>query len=173
MGLEKIRSVSKQGPYELQVELSDEAGQQLPVARYAFQLGGEEDKFALHLEDKTASPPMTKGSSGIPFSTADRDNDLAVEVNCAEMLSGMTPPSTPEQHVNGHKHLIFVCCIFSAGGWWFSSCGDWNLNGRYPSRPNAPNQKQPGKPEMFWTSQGRRHSVKTTLLKIAPTRRDV
>lgn len=101
MGLEKIHSVSKQGPYELQVELSDGAGQQLPVAQYGFQLDGEETKFALHLEDQTASPPMSTGYSGIPFSTVDRDNDLAVDVNCAKLLSGMTPPSTPEQHVNG------------------------------------------------------------------------
>lgn len=108
MGLEKIRSLSKQGPYQLQVELSDGAGQQLPVVRYGFQLDGEEKKFALQLEDETASPPFTTGSSGIPFSTADRDNDLAVDVNCAELLSGMTPPSTPEQRVNGHKHLILL-----------------------------------------------------------------
>uniref|UniRef100_H3CXW4 Angiopoietin like 4 n=1 Tax=Tetraodon nigroviridis TaxID=99883 RepID=H3CXW4_TETNG len=139
LGLEKIRSVSKQGPYQLRVELSNGAGQQLPVARYGFHLDGEDKKFALRLEDETASPPATAGGSGIPFSTADRDNDLAVDVNCAELLSG---------------------------GWWFSSCGDWNLNGR---RPSAPSREQPRKPEAFRTSQGRRRSVKTTLLKIAPT----
>lgn len=100
MGLEKIHSVSKQGPYELRVELSDGAGPQLPVGRYRFQLDGEEQKFALHLEEETASTPMSTGSSGIPFSTADRDNDLAVKVNCAKLLSGMTPP-TAEQRVTG------------------------------------------------------------------------
>ncbi|TWW58104.1 angiopoietin-related protein 4-like [Takifugu flavidus] len=140
LGLEKIRSVSKQGPYQLQVELSDGAGQQLPVARYRFQLDGEEEKFALHLEDEAPSPRKSTGSSGIPFSTADRDNDLSEDVSCAKLLSG---------------------------GWWFSSCGDWNLNGRFPRRPSGPSRKQTRK--MFWTSKGQRHSVRTTLLKIAPT----
>lgn len=88
MGLEKMRSISEQGPYELQVELSD-GGQPLPVARYRFRLDGEEEKFALHLEDQSSSPQVSTGSSGVPFSTADRDNDLAADVNCAELLSGM------------------------------------------------------------------------------------
>ena len=95
LGLESIHSLSKQGQYVLQVELSDEAGQQ-QAARYGFQLDGEEKTFALHLEDEGESPSgvqeriMTTGASGLPFSTADRDNDLAADVNCAELLSGTT-----------------------------------------------------------------------------------
>lgn len=168
MGLEKIRSVSKQGPYQLQVELSDGAGQQLPVARYLFQLDGEEKKFALHLVDEASSPQMS-GSSGIPFSTADRDNDLSEDVSCAKLLSGTTSSSAHEQHINGgwDTNVSSLPSVFAAGGWWFSSCGDWNLNGRFPRRPSGPSRKQTRK--MFWTSKGQRHSVRTTLLKIAPT----
>lgn len=116
MGLEKIRSVSKQGPYELQVELRDGAGQKLPVARYGFQLDGEEAEFALHLEDEAASPPMLTGRSGIPFSTVDRDHDLAVDVNCAKLLSGMTPPSTPEQRDDGTQtsDFYYYYCFFKS-----------------------------------------------------------
>lgn len=115
LGLEKIRSVSKQGPYQLQVVLSDGAGQRLPVARYPFRLDGEEKKFALHLEDEASSPQMSTGSSGIPFSTADRDNDLSEDLSCAKMLSGTTLCSVNCVTVNGRwdtnvSSLPCFCC---------------------------------------------------------------
>ncbi|KAM9358097.1 angiopoietin-related protein 4-like [Symphorus nematophorus] len=146
LGLENIHSLSKQGQYILQVELSDGAGKQ-QAARYRFQLEGEEKTFALHLEAEESSSGvqeiiMTTGASGLPFSTADNDNDLTADVNCAEQLSG---------------------------GWWFSSCGESNLNGRYPRRPSMLRRQQSRRQGMFWTStKGQNNSVKTTLLKIAP-----
>lgn len=147
LGLENIHSLSKQSQYILQVELSDWAGEQQREARYRLHLDGEEKKFALHLEQEFSSGVqekiMTNGESALPFSTADRDNDLAADVNCAELLSG---------------------------GWWFSSCGESNLNGRYPRRPSALRRQQFRRQGMFWTStKGQNNSVKTTLLKIAPT----
>lgn len=92
MGLDNIHSLSKQGQNILQVELSDEGGQQ-QAARYQFHLDGEEEKFALHLEQRSGAQEdvMATGASGVPFSTADRDNDLAEDINCAELLSGTTP----------------------------------------------------------------------------------
>lgn len=115
MGLEKIRSISKQGRYRLQVELSDGAGQQLPAARYLFRLDGEEQKFALHLEAEASSPQMSTGGSGIPFSTADRDNDLSEDVSCAKLLSGTTSSSAHEQRDDGRRDttvssLPCFCC---------------------------------------------------------------
>ncbi|XP_068590961.1 angiopoietin-related protein 4-like [Cebidichthys violaceus] len=148
LGLENIHSLSKQGQYVLQVELSDWVGeQQQREARYRFQLDGEEKKFALHLEHESSSGAqeniMTTEEFGLPFSTADRDNDLAADVNCAELLSG---------------------------GWWFSSCGESNLNGRYPRRPSMLRRQRSRRQEMFWSStKGQNKSVKATLLKIAPT----
>lgn len=96
MGLENIHSLSKQGQYVLQVELSDWEGQQQQqqAARYRFQLAGEQEKFSLHLQEEASSGSqekiMSTEESGLPFSTADRDNDLAADVNCAELLSGVT-----------------------------------------------------------------------------------
>ncbi|XP_074524457.1 angiopoietin-related protein 4-like [Halichoeres trimaculatus] len=143
LGLENIHSLSKQGEYVLQVEVTDSAGQQ-QASRYAFQLDGEEKMFSLHLQPESEGQEniMTTGATGLPFSTADRDNDLTKDLNCAELLSG---------------------------GWWFSSCGDSNLNGRYPRRPNMLRQHQSRRRGMFWTSsKGPNTSVKTTVLKIAP-----
>ncbi|XP_047443015.1 angiopoietin-related protein 4-like [Mugil cephalus] len=143
LGLSNIHSLSKQGQYVLQVELSDERGQQ-QAARYRFHLDGEEKKFALHLEQESAvqDDVMTTGASGLPFSTADQDNDLAEDVNCAELLSG---------------------------GWWFSSCGESNLNGKYPRRPSTLRRQQSRRQAMFSSiTKGQRNSLRTTLLKIAP-----
>ncbi|XP_037627091.1 angiopoietin-related protein 4-like isoform X2 [Sebastes umbrosus] len=143
LGLENIHSLSRQGQYILQVELSDWAEEQKQEARYRLQLDGEEKKFALHLEQESSSGViMTTGESGLPFSTADSDNDLAADVNCAELHSG---------------------------GWWFSSCGESNLNGRYPRRPSVLRRQKSKRQRMFWTStKGQNNSVKTTLLKMAP-----
>ncbi|XP_034533813.1 angiopoietin-related protein 4-like [Notolabrus celidotus] len=142
LGLENIHSLSKQGQYVLQVEVSDGAGQQ-EVARYEFQLDGEEKMFALNLQPESEGQNiMTTGDAGVPFSTADRDNDLAKDANCANMLSG---------------------------GWWFSSCGDSNLNGKYPRRWSTLRRHHTRRQGMFWTSsEGQKTPVKTTLLKIAP-----
>ncbi|XP_035032309.1 angiopoietin-related protein 4-like [Hippoglossus stenolepis] len=147
LGLENIRSLSTQGQYVLQVELSDRAGEQ-QTTRYQFNLDGEEKKYAVHLEQEASAGVQedifTTGASGVSFSTADRDNDLAADANCAELLSG---------------------------GWWFSRCGESNLNGRYPRRPSELRKRRHGRQEMFWTRKGQDSSLKTTLLKITPATR--
>lgn len=181
LGLENIHALSKQGQYILQVELEDWAGQQLPAARYRFQLDGEEKLFTLHLEDESPSGVqenvMSIGASGLPFSTADRDNDLDAHINCAELLSGRTGPlskCTPNclgafiTAKMSIKWKVWQECSFAAGGWWFSSCGESNLNGRYPRRHSGL-RHQFRRKGMFWTSsKGHNYSVKNTLLKIAP-----
>ncbi|KAM3876270.1 angiopoietin-related protein 4-like [Diretmus argenteus] len=142
LGLENIHSLSKQGQYTLQVELSDWTGQE-QSAQYQFRLDGAERKYALHLEQPgVVEKTMTTGASGLPFSTSDRDNDLSADTNCAELLSG---------------------------GWWFSSCGDSNLNGKYPRRPGLLRKQPPRRHGMFWTSStGRNRSLKTSVMKIRP-----
>ncbi|KAM8889137.1 angiopoietin-related protein 4-like [Synchiropus picturatus] len=105
LGLEKIHTLSNQGQSVLQVEVTDWTGQ-TQVVRYSVQVDGEKKKFALHLQSDSSTVIQT-GSAGVPFSTSDRDNDLAAEVNCAQMLSGL-----------------------AAGG----DCGASNLNGKYARR---------------------------------------
>ncbi|KAG7282805.1 hypothetical protein CRUP_012194 [Coryphaenoides rupestris] len=146
LGLDHIHSLSNQGLYTLQVHLSDWTGEEQLVS-YRFRLDGPENNYALHLEPSSpAGVPegaIATGASGLPFSTSDRDNDLSGDVNCARSLSG---------------------------GWWFSSCGEWNLNGRYPKRYLA-RQRSP-KQQMSWATaaSGSRSALKTVVMKVAPVR---
>uniref|UniRef100_A0A8C6TP11 Angiopoietin like 4 n=1 Tax=Neogobius melanostomus TaxID=47308 RepID=A0A8C6TP11_9GOBI len=101
LGLDHIHALSSQGRCVLQMELSDRSGES-HVTSSEFRLDGEERQFSLHLSPETGS----SGSSALPFSTADRDNDLSAGEHCAQIHSG---------------------------GWWFGGCGDSNLNGDFPS----------------------------------------
>nr|XP_057929788.1 angiopoietin-related protein 4-like [Doryrhamphus excisus] len=145
LGLENIHTISQQGQYLLQVELSDWAGQ-IQATRYHFRLDGEEKKYALHVEQESTSGSkealsILTGPSGLPFSTVDSDNDFAADANCAELHSG---------------------------GWWFSNCGESNLNGKYPRRLGLVKRSQPRR--MFWVNtKGENNPLRTTLLKLAPT----
>ncbi|XP_054645998.1 angiopoietin-related protein 4-like [Dunckerocampus dactyliophorus] len=145
LGLDNIHAIAQQGQYLLQVELSDWAGQ-MQATRYQFRLDGEEEKYALHLEQESTSgageeESILTGASGLPFSTVDSDNDLAADANCAELHSG---------------------------GWWFSGCGASNLNGKYPRRLGLVKRSQPRR--MFWVNtRGENNPLRTTLLKLAPT----
>ncbi|XP_061739406.1 angiopoietin-related protein 4-like [Nerophis ophidion] len=137
LGLENIHAIAKQGQYMLQVELSDWTGE-MKATRYGFQLDAEEEKYALHLEEESGVD--LTGAKGLPFSTADRDNDMAANINCAELHSG---------------------------GWWFSSCGASNLNGKYPRRLGPVRRLRPR--TMFWVDKkGQDTPLRTTLLKLAP-----
>ncbi|XP_021578311.2 tenascin-R isoform X3 [Ictidomys tridecemlineatus] len=103
LGLDNIHRITSQGRYELRVDMRD--GQEAAFAYY--------DKFSV--EDgrslyklRIGSYNGTAGDSlsyhqGRPFSTEDRDNDVAV-TNCAMSYKG---------------------------AWWYKNCHRTNLNGKY------------------------------------------
>ncbi|XP_076797562.1 tenascin-R isoform X2 [Arvicanthis niloticus] len=103
LGLDNIHRITAQGRYELRVDMRD--GQEAVFAYY--------DKFAV--EDSRSLYKLriggyngTAGDSlsyhqGRPFSTEDRDNDVAV-TNCAMSYKG---------------------------AWWYKNCHRTNLNGKY------------------------------------------
>ncbi|XP_031242455.1 tenascin-R isoform X3 [Mastomys coucha] len=103
LGLDNIHRITAQGHYELRVDMRD--GQEAVFAYY--------DKFAV--EDSRSLYKLriggyngTAGDSlsyhqGRPFSTEDRDNDVAV-TNCAMSYKG---------------------------AWWYKNCHRTNLNGKY------------------------------------------
>uniref|UniRef100_UPI0037E8E0AC angiopoietin-related protein 4 n=1 Tax=Semicossyphus pulcher TaxID=241346 RepID=UPI0037E8E0AC len=145
LGLEKMHSIAKDGGYILNIKLSDWSGD-VATIRLPFQLGGEETKYSLKIQEARTFSTLesslgTDATSGLPFSTRDNDNDQKNDTNCA-------------------KHL--------SGGWWFSNCGRSNLNGRYFQSP-PPKQRHQRKQSIFWkTWRGRYYPLKSSKMMIAP-----
>ncbi|NXD27639.1 ANGL4 protein, partial [Spelaeornis formosus] len=141
LGLEKIHHLVQEGKYNLQIELEDWEGNS-QVVQFVFSLGGESTAYTLNLLGPLSGE--LENAIGefrqLPFSTRDRDHDLKVDTNCA-------------------KHL--------SGGWWFSTCGHANLNGKYFR--SIPRQRHERKQGIFWkTWKGRYYPLKSTIMKIQP-----
>ncbi|TFK06961.1 membrane-associated guanylate kinase, WW and PDZ domain-containing protein 2-like [Platysternon megacephalum] len=103
LGLDNIHKITSQGRYELRIDMRD--GQEATYAYYdKFSLGDARSLYKLRIGDYNG----TSGDSltyhqGRPFSTKDRDNDVAV-TNCAMSYKG---------------------------AWWYKNCHRTNLNGKY------------------------------------------
>ncbi|XP_010221638.1 PREDICTED: angiopoietin-related protein 4-like [Tinamus guttatus] len=142
LGLEKIHHLVQEGRYNLLIELEDWEGNSQAV-QFVFSLGGESTAYTLNLLGPLSGE--LENAIGdfrqLPFSTRDRDHDLKADTNCA-------------------KHL--------SGGWWFSTCGHANLNGKYFR--SIPRQRHERKQGIFWkTWKGRYYPLKSTTMKIQPT----
>uniref|UniRef100_A0A8C5X7M8 Angiopoietin like 4 n=1 Tax=Malurus cyaneus samueli TaxID=2593467 RepID=A0A8C5X7M8_9PASS len=141
LGLEKIHHIVQEGKYNLLIELEDWEGNS-QVVQFVFSLGGESTAYTLNLLGPLSGE--LENALGefrqLPFSTRDRDHDLKADTNCA-------------------KHL--------SGGWWFSTCGHANLNGKYFR--SIPRQRHERKQGIFWkTWKGRYYPLKSTVMKIQP-----
>ncbi|XP_063214495.1 angiopoietin-related protein 4 isoform X2 [Chroicocephalus ridibundus] len=141
LGLEKVHHLVQEGRYDLLIELEDWEGNS-QVVQFVFSLGGESTAYTLNLLGPLSGE--LENAIGdfrqLPFSTRDRDHDLKADTNCA-------------------KHL--------SGGWWFSTCGHANLNGRYFR--SIPRQRHERKQGIFWkTWKGRYYPLKSTTMKIQP-----
>ncbi|KFP00671.1 Angiopoietin-related protein 4, partial [Calypte anna] len=141
LGLEKIHHLVQEGRYDLLIELEDWEGNS-QVVQFVFSLGGESTAYTLSLLGPLSGE--LENAIGdfrqLPFSTRDRDHDLKADTNCA-------------------KHL--------SGGWWFSTCGHANLNGKYFR--SIPRQRHERKQGIFWkTWKGRYYPLKSTTMKIQP-----
>lgn len=90
LGLEKIYSVSKGGNYILKVQFSDWRDEVQSI-NYHFHLNGEESNYSLRILERPAGnleSSLSTETSGVPFSTRDKDNDQKNDLNCAKQLSG-------------------------------------------------------------------------------------
>ncbi|XP_029309174.1 tenascin-R isoform X2 [Cottoperca gobio] len=103
LGLDNIQRIAAQGRYELRIDMRD--GQETVYANYdKFSIGDAKNLYKLRIGEYNG----TAGDSlsyhqGRPFSTKDRDNDIAV-TNCA---------------------------LSYKGAWWYKNCHRANLNGKY------------------------------------------
>lgn len=103
LGLDTLHQLTSQGRYELRIDMRD--GQEAVYAYYnKFYVGDPRSMYKLRIGDYNG----TSGDSltyhqGRPFSTKDRDNDVAV-TNCASSYKG---------------------------AWWYKNCHRTNLNGKY------------------------------------------
>ncbi|XP_058922096.1 tenascin-R isoform X1 [Kogia breviceps] len=103
LGLDNIHGITSQGRYELRVDMRD--GQDAAFAYYdKFSVEGSRSLYKLHIGgyNGTAGDSLSY-HQGRPFSTEDRDNDIAV-TNCAMSYKG---------------------------AWWYKNCHRTNLNGKY------------------------------------------
>lgn len=141
LGLEKLYTIVRQGSYLLRIELEDWENH-TEYTEYPFSLGSEATDYTITLKNPVSGnlKNAISESSGLRFSTRDQDHDLQFNMNCA-------------------KHLT--------GGWWFTTCGQANLNGKYFA--SKPQQRRERKRGIFWKSwRGRTYPLKTTTMMIRP-----
>ncbi|XP_036869593.2 tenascin-R isoform X1 [Manis javanica] len=103
LGLDNIHRITSQGRYELRVDMRD--GQEAAFAHYdKFSVEDSRSLYKLRIGayNGTAGDSLSY-HQGRPFSTEDRDNDVAV-TNCAMSYKG---------------------------AWWYKNCHRTNLNGKY------------------------------------------
>ncbi|XP_077011874.1 tenascin-R isoform X2 [Tamandua tetradactyla] len=103
LGLDSIHRITSQGRYELRVDMRD--GQEAAFAHYSrFSVEDSRSLYRLRIGgyNGTAGDSLSY-HQGRPFSTEDRDNDVAV-TNCAMSYKG---------------------------AWWYKNCHRTNLNGKY------------------------------------------
>ncbi|XP_037644180.1 angiopoietin-related protein 3-like [Sebastes umbrosus] len=140
LGLRKIHSLAAQGNSVLHIQLEDWK-QARHFIEYRFNLNGPESNYTIHLTHLFGDlPDPMSNQTGMMFSTKDRDNDNHQDSNCAHSYTG---------------------------GWWFNTCGDTNLNGRYfHMRPKGRSERRRG---IQWRpGQKAAYSLKLTQISVHP-----
>ena len=135
LGLDKIHCLTaSKGRAELYVDMYDCEGVR-KYARYSyFHVEGSSVNYKLHVSGYSGTAGDTlQLQNGLFFTTRDRDNDQNSIGNCA--------------------------ATFDDSGWWFSSCFNCNLNGKYIC--GAVQRTSHG---VIWSSHS--HSLKYTEMKM-------
>uniref|UniRef100_A0A672NKG8 Angiopoietin-like 1b n=1 Tax=Sinocyclocheilus grahami TaxID=75366 RepID=A0A672NKG8_SINGR len=145
LGLENIYNLGKQEDYKLLVELEDWMGKKVYAAYSSFHLEPESQSYRLRLGTYQGNAGDSLSShNGKQFTTLDHDNDKMLIVDC---LSGN-------------------CAHFHKAGWWYSACGQANLNGVWYSGGVYRSRFQDG---VFWADYGGGfYSMKSVRMMIRP-----
>ena len=133
LGLRILHQLTQSGTWVLRVDLEDFNGETAYALYNSFQIGEAASNYRLSI----GSYSGTAGDSlslhnNMQFSTYDRDNDVSAA----------------------------FCADDRQGAWWYSYCGDSNLNGRYlgPSRKHWTG--------MTWNHWKSNRSLKKSEMKI-------
>ena len=139
LGNENLHTITKQ-PQQLLIEMVDFADEAAHASYGRFQVESEADKFLLQVEDYsgTAGDSLIDHQNRQFFSTSDQDNDEVV-------------PS---------------CAADYAGGWWYGSCPESNLNG--PMGVGGSQLDKPGRGVVWESFKGLGVSLKQTEMKMRP-----
>ena len=105
LGNDKIHRLTASRPSSLRVELEDWSGSRVYAKYGRFNVGDEQAQYRLEVASNsgTARDSLTSHNN-MAFSTKDRDNDKCSRGNCA---------------------------VIRTGAWWYTSCLESNLNGKY------------------------------------------
>ena len=136
LGNDKIHRLTASRPSSLRVELEDWNGVRVYAKYGRFSIGDEQALYRLGVGSYsgTAGDSLTSHYN-MAFSTKDRDNDRWNSNNCA---------------------------MHFTGAWWYDSCYDSNLNGKY--KPRTTDYKGPA-----WYAFRQGLSLKFTEMKLRPS----
>lgn len=99
LGLKKIHSLTQQGVYIFRVDLEDWR-EEKHWAEYRFSLEDPSKDYTLHISHLSGDlPDAMANSTGMRFSTKDRNNDNNRNSNCARNYSG-----TEFYKLTQHRH---------------------------------------------------------------------
>ena len=137
LGNDKIHRLTKRKNMMIRFDLEDTSGEKAYAEYNLFYIDGEKDNYKVHV----GSYSGTAGDSfayhnGGKFSTKDRDRDFK---------SGS-------------------CAAQYQGAWWYKSCHQSNLNGRYLFGPHGATATGVN----WYHFKGHNHSLKRTEMKIRP-----
>ncbi|XP_052898346.1 angiopoietin-related protein 6-like [Anopheles moucheti] len=142
IGLTRLNLITTPTQYELAILMDAFDGTSTSVRYTSFKVAPETDNFRLTTLSGfsgTGGNSMS-ASVGKTFSTFDRDTDAAATVNCARV---------------------------ERGGWWFSDCGDSNLNGFYGGATPTTSPRT----SMVWVGfKGPSQSLRTSIMLIRKKR---
>lgn len=112
LGLENIYALTQETPMVLRIDLEDWEGTKRWAKYENFSISGADDNYRISFDAYEGGDAGDALSyhNGMMFTTYDRDNDKAKNINCAR-----------------------VHC----GAWWFNDCLRSNLNGN-DAEPNTP-----------------------------------
>ncbi|XP_040264248.1 angiopoietin-related protein 3 [Bufo bufo] len=141
LGLKKIFSLSQQADYILHIELQDWKNNRRFV-EYLFTLGNQDTSYALQLSQVLGTIPSALPEyTPLAFSTSDHHSQ---HLKC--------PGET------------------SSGGWWKSTCGGTNLNGKYSrSRLRVKGERRKGQGLTWKPEKGRMYSLRSTKMMLYRT----